>query len=84
MKVQVGSEDGLRTYVRSVFDQFDVDNSNDIDADEFRLLCIELGYYFSPTEVGAVCPNCCQQQLTYIHPVVDGVLHHRYRSQRND
>ena len=51
MKVQVGSEAGLRTFVRSVFDQFDVDNSNSIDAEEFRSLCIELGYYFSADEV---------------------------------
>merc|ERR1712110_19705 len=54
MKAQIGSVDGLRAFVRSVFDQFDEDNSNNIDAEEFRNLCIELGYYFSPDELATV------------------------------
>ena len=46
-----GSIKGLQQYVKSVFSQFDADNSNSIDAQEFRNLCIELGYYFNESEV---------------------------------
>ena len=46
-----GTEDGLRKYVRSIFDQYDADNSNSIEAEEFHKLCAELGYHFDDEEV---------------------------------
>lgn len=46
-----GTEEGLKRYVKSVFEQFDDDNSDSIEPDEFRTLCMELGYYFDENEV---------------------------------
>ena len=51
-----GTIKGLRAYVKSVFDLFDEDQSNNIDAEEFRKLCIELGYFFESSEVRPPSP----------------------------
>ena len=47
----VGTEKGLKAFVKSLFTHYDVDNSNTIEPSEFRKLCLELGYYFKEDEV---------------------------------